>query len=126
MKSVSLADITVTPVGGKTVPPRQLRLPGLESVVIPVGALLASMIVFAIFCMFAGANPIGVYASIYKAGFGSWYSWQNSLLRAAPLMLCGLCTVLPARAGVLTVGNEGAFIVGGLAATAAGLATQTA
>ena len=40
-------------------------------------------------------------------------------------MLCGLCTVLPARAGILTVGNEGAFIVGGLAATAAGLATQS-
>ena len=42
-----------------------------------------------------------MFASIYKAGFGSWYSWQNSLLRAAPLMLCGLCTVLPARAGIL-------------------------
>jgi len=126
MKPASIEDLTVTPAGSKMAWSRPLRLPGLESIAIPVAALLASMIVFAIFCMFAGANPIGVYVSLYKAGFGSWYSWQNSLLRAAPLMLCGLCTVLPARAGVLTVGNEGAFIVGGLAATAAGLATQTA
>src|SRR5579863_9677782 len=79
--------------------------------------------VFAVFCAWVGASPAGVFASIYKAGFGSWYSWQNSLLRAAPLMLCGLATALPARAGIITVGNEGAFVMGGLAATAAGLAT---
>lgn len=100
-------------------------LRGAESVVIPVLALGASAIVFGLFCAAAGANPLGVFASIYKAGFGSWYSLQNTLLRAAPLMLCALCTVLPARAGILSVGNEGAFIVGGLAATAAGLATQS-
>jgi simple sugar transport system permease protein len=97
-----------------------------ESVVIPAGALVASAIVFGLFCAAAGANPFGVFASIYKAGFGSWYSLQNTLLRAAPLMLCALCTVLPARAGILSVGNEGAFVVGGLAATAAGLMTQSA
>ena len=33
---------------------------------------------------------------------------------------------LPARAGIITVGNEGAFVMGGLAAAAAGLATQSA
>lgn len=96
-----------------------------ESILIPAGALVASALVFGLFCAAAGANPLGVFGSIYKAGFGSWYSLQNTLLRAAPLMLCALCTVLPARAGILSVGNEGAFIVGGLAATAAGLATQT-
>jgi ABC-type uncharacterized transport system permease subunit len=112
------------PRGG--VPSIRRNVVNLESIVIPLGALLASMFVFALFCFAFGANPAGVFASIYRAGFGSWYSWQNSLLRAAPLMLCGLCTVIPARAGILTVGNEGAFVIGGLAATAAGLATQSA
>jgi ABC-type uncharacterized transport system permease subunit len=107
--------------------PDRLRriLQSSESVVIPAGALLASGVVFGLFCAVAGANPFGVFASIYKAGFGSWYSLQNTLLRAAPLMLTALCTVLPARAGILSVGNEGAFVVGGLAATAAGLMTQS-
>jgi ABC-type uncharacterized transport system permease subunit len=107
--------------------PDRLRriLQSSESVVIPAGALLASGVVFGLFCAAAGANPFGVFASIYKAGFGSWYSLQNTLLRAAPLMLTALCTVLPARAGILSVGNEGAFVVGGLAATAAGLMTQS-
>jgi ABC-type uncharacterized transport system permease subunit len=97
----------------------------VEAVAIPLAAILGAVTLFAIFCGWVGASPGGVFASIYKAGFGSWYSWQNSLLRAAPLMLCGLATALPARAGIMTVGNEGAFVVGGLAAAAAGLATAS-
>jgi simple sugar transport system permease protein len=97
----------------------------IEAVSIPLAALVSAVAVFSIFCAWVGASPVGVFASIYKAGFGSWYSWQNSLLRAAPLMLCGLTTALPARAGVITVGNEGAFVVGGLAAAAAGLGTAS-
>ena len=102
------------------------RLKSLESVAVPAIAFLISMALFGGFCVAWGAPFWGVFSSIYRAGFGSWYSWQNSLLRAAPLMLCGLCTALPARAGIITVGNEGAFVVGGLAAAAAGLSTQSA
>ena len=48
---------------------------------------------------------------------------RTALVRAAPLMLCGLCTAFPARAGVIIVGNEGAVVVGGLAQSPADLAT---
>jgi ABC-type uncharacterized transport system permease subunit len=99
--------------------------PGFETLLIPLVAVAAGVLIFAVFCEWVGASAVGVFASIYKAGFGSWYSWQNSLVRAAPLMLCGLATALPARAGIITVGNEGAFVIGGLAATAAGLATTS-
>jgi general nucleoside transport system permease protein len=98
----------------------------VESVAIPVFALLVSMALFGAFCALWGAPFPALFASIYRSGFGSWYSWQNSLVCAAPVMLCGLCTALPARAGLITVGNEGAFVLGGLAAAAAGLATQSA
>lgn len=94
-----------------------------ESVLVPAGAMLAGMIVFGIFCAALGVNPFAVYASIYKAAFGSWYSWQNTLVRASPLLLCGLCTAIPARAGIIVIGNEGAVVVGGLGAIAAGLST---
>ena len=97
----------------------------LEAVAIPLTAIIGAVTLFGFFCAWVGASPLGVCASIYKAGFGSWYSWQNSLLRAAPLMLCALATALPARAGIITVGNEGAFVVGGLVAAAAGLATAS-
>ncbi len=94
----------------------------LESFVLPVGAILFALIVFGIFCAFAGANPFGVYASVYKAAFGSWSAWQNTLIRASPLMLTALCTALPARLGLVIIGNEGALIIGGLAAVMVGLA----
>ena len=98
----------------------------LEIVAIPVTALLFSLLLFGGFCAAAGANPLGVYASIYQAAFGSWFSFQNTLIRAAPLMLSSLCTVLPARLGLVIIGNEGAIVIGGLGAIVAGLALNSA
>src|SRR5882757_4438482 len=94
----------------------------LEAVVMPVGALLVSMVLFGIFVKLQGVDPLAVFASIKKAAFGTWYSFQNTLLRAAPLMLCALGTAIPLRLGFVVIGNEGALVIGGLCATAAGLA----
>jgi simple sugar transport system permease protein len=77
------------------------------------------------FCAAAGQNPFAVYGSIYKAAFGNWRSFQNTLIRAAPLMLTSLCTALPARLGLVIIGNEGALVVGGLGAVAMGLTLGT-
>jgi general nucleoside transport system permease protein len=92
-----------------------------ESICLPLGAILLGLILFGVFCALVGANPFGVYASIWKAAFGSWSTFQNTLIRAAPLMLSSLCTALPARLGLVIIGNEGALVVGGLAAAAVGL-----
>lgn len=102
----------------------QWRRP-LEAVFLPIAALLVALLIFGGFCALAGANPIAVYGSIYKAAFGRWSAWQNTLIRAAPLMLTALCTALPARLGLVIIGNEGALVMGGLAATAVGLGLGT-
>ncbi|MEO1620618.1 MAG: ABC transporter permease [Cyanobacteria bacterium J06632_3] len=99
----------------------RLWLRSLETVLIPIGALVTALFLFGAFCALAGANPLGVYGSIYKAAFGSWSAWQNTLIRAAPLMLTALCTALPARLGLVIIGNEGALVMGGLGAIAVGL-----
>lgn len=91
------------------------------SLLVPLFAIAAGLLGFGLFCGALGVNPLQVYAAIYRAGFGSWYSWQNTLVRASPLLLCALCTALPARAGVIVIGNEGALVVGGLGAAAIGL-----
>jgi ABC-type uncharacterized transport system permease subunit len=98
----------------------------VESVVIPIGAILVSLVAFGAFCALAGANPFAVYASIYKAAFGSWYSFQNTLVRAAPLMLCSLGTAIPFQLGLVMIGSEGALVIGGLCATIVGLQFPTA
>ncbi len=92
-----------------------------EAICIPVGAFVFAMILFGGFCAVLGKNPLEVYGAIYKTAFGNWRTFQGTLLRAAPLMLTALCTALPARLGLMIIGNEGALVMGGLGAVIAGL-----
>ena len=55
---------------------------------------------------------------LFKGAFGDWFSWQNTLQRSAPLMLTALCVAIPARAGLVIIGGEGALVLGGLACAA--------
>ncbi len=89
-----------------------------ESLVIPIGALIASGLIFAVFLLIIGQNPIDFYALIWTGGFGSSFSIQNSLQRAAPLILTGLAFAVPARIGLTLIGAEGALVLGGFAAAA--------
>ena len=97
-----------------------------KALVIPAGALVASFATFGVFLASIGANPLAVYVSIYEGSFGSWFSWQNTLARAAPLMLTALCTALPARLGLIVIGGEGALVVGAVATVAAAKAAASA
>src|SRR5262245_66399164 len=63
---------------------------------------------------------------MYQGAFGTWFSWQNTLTRAAPLILTALCTALPAQLGLVVIGGEGALLMGALAATSTALAMQGA
>jgi simple sugar transport system permease protein len=92
-----------------------------EAICIPIGALLFALVLFGGFCAFCGKNPFEVYGAIYRTAFGNWRSFQGTLLRAAPLMLTALCTALPARLGLMIIGNEGALVMGGVGAVSAGL-----
>jgi general nucleoside transport system permease protein len=94
--------------------------PVAEALAIPVGALLAAMVVFGLFMAALRQSPLEVYALIYRGGFASAFAWQNTLARAAPLVLTALCVALPAQAGLMVIGGEGALVLGGLAAAVAG------
>src|SRR5215470_4955179 len=92
----------------------------IEALAIPAGALAAAMVVFGVFMAFLRQDPFEVYALIYRGAFASAFSWQNTLARAAPLVLTALCVALPAQAGLMVIGGEGALVLGGLAAAVAG------
>lgn len=92
-----------------------------EAIAIPLGALLFALVLFGLFCALNGKNPFAVYSLIFRSAFSSWGAFQGTLLRAAPLMLTALCTALPARLGLMIIGNEGALVMGGLGAVMAGL-----
>jgi ABC-type uncharacterized transport system permease subunit len=92
-----------------------------EVLLIRAAALAVSLVLFGAFVALAGANPFDVFYQMYRGSFGTSFSLQNTLLRAAPLMLTALCTAIPARLGLIVIGGEGALVVGGLAAVATGL-----
>jgi simple sugar transport system permease protein len=99
----------------------------LERITVPALALLASAALFGLLLViYAGVDPFEAFALMYQGAFGSWFSWQNTLARAAPLILTALCTALPARLGLIIIGNEGALVVGGVAAAATGVALSGA
>lgn len=94
----------------------------IDAVLIPACAFVVSLVLFGVFVALSGHSPLDVYAEMYRGAFGTWFSLQNTLLRAAPLMLTGLCTALPARLGLVVIGGEGALVVGGVAAASVGVA----
>src|SRR4029077_12369298 len=93
----------------------------IEYILIPGAALVGALGVFGIFVAFFGKDPADLYFYMYQGAFGTWFSWQNTLTRAAPLILTALCTALPAQLGMVIIGGEGALLMGALGATAAAL-----
>src|SRR5260221_1013910 len=78
------------------------------------------MLLFGVFVAILGQSPAEVYSLIYKGPFDTSLSWQNTPPRPAPLILTALCVALPAQAGLMVIGAEGALVLGGLAAAVVG------
>jgi len=91
-----------------------------EGVVLPLAALFAGMAAFSIFLLVIGKSPPELFELMWRGGFSSWFSIQNTLSRTTPLLLAGLCVALPARLGLAVIGGEGAIVLGGVATAAIG------
>ena len=89
-----------------------------EGLLLPVMALAAALLLFGVFCWFGGQSPTEVWGILFRGAFGDAFSWQNTLQRAAPLMLTALAVALPAQAGLTVIGGEGALVLGALGCAA--------
>ena len=86
-----------------------------EAVALPLLAMAGALGMFGVFVWLGGHDPLQVWRLLFVGAFGDAFSWQNTLQRAAPLMLTALTVALPARAGLTVIGGEGALVLGGLA-----------
>jgi simple sugar transport system permease protein len=89
-----------------------------EIVLVPVAAILVAAGLFSLFLLALGRSPVQFFELVWRGGFASAFSWQNSLQRAASLILAALCVAIPARAGLLVIGGEGALVLSGFVAAA--------
>jgi ABC-type uncharacterized transport system permease subunit len=86
-----------------------------DGVALPVLALAGAVLLFGGFVWLGGTDPVETWVLLFKGAFGDAFSWQNTLQRAAPLMLTALCVAIPYQAGLMVIGGEGALVLGGLA-----------
>ncbi|WP_151447038.1 ABC transporter permease [Lacisediminimonas profundi] len=90
----------------------------VEAAALPLLSLGGALLLFGLFVALGGHDPLAVWKLLFVGAFGDSFSVQNTLQRAAPLMLTALAVALPARAGLTIIGGEGALLVGGLACAA--------
>ena len=72
-----------------------------EYILVPLFALAVSAALFSAFLLLVGKSPLDFYQLVWRGGFGTAFSVQNTLQRAAPLILTALAMAIPARIGLI-------------------------
>jgi simple sugar transport system permease protein len=87
-------------------------------VVAGLGGVAAFLMVATIFFVAIGRPPALMLGQMVLYAFGDSYSVSESFVKATPILLCALATILPAKLGLITVGGEGQLYFGALTGTA--------
>ncbi|MDX1522547.1 MAG: ABC transporter permease, partial [Anaerolineae bacterium] len=95
--------------------------PVLQELLLPVGAIVLSLLVGAILILLIGKNPLTAYAALIQGAFGDTFSLGETLENTTPLILTGLAVAFAFRAKLFNIGAEGQFLMGALAATWVGI-----
>jgi simple sugar transport system permease protein len=93
----------------------------LQSLVLPLAAVLAALAAGGVMISLAGFRPLKIYAAMLEAAAGTPQGLGVSITNATPLILAGLGVALPFRCGLLNIGGEGQIYIGALFATLVGL-----
>ncbi|WP_080840128.1 ABC transporter permease [Cohnella massiliensis] len=83
-----------------------------------IASVVLALLVCAVFIAANGKNPVEVYAKMLQGAFGSEFGFTETLVKAIPLLLCGLGVSIAYRISVWNIGAEGQFAAGAIAATA--------
>jgi simple sugar transport system permease protein len=88
-------------------------------------AVLGALVVFAVFMMIKGANPLDAYRDMFVSTFSNPKQIGEIFIRGTPIILAALAVTVPARAGLINVGGEGQLFIGGVAAAGVSLGLGT-
>lgn len=78
-------------------------------------ALIISIIIASIIISLTGANAKDVLMAIVKGAFGSKNAIIDTLVQSVPILITGLATIIPFRAKVWNIGQEGQLYAGAVA-----------
>jgi len=81
----------------------------------PRGAAFAlTLMIYGLFIALQAHNPLTVFNEMWQGAFGSRFAWSSTLSRATPILLTSMATLIPAQLGLILIGNEGVWLLGGL------------
>ncbi len=100
---------------------RRLQQRWWFSILAPLGAVVAALLVGAIFLAIEGFDPIAVYRALFEASFTSLYGITDSLSVATPLIMTGLAAGIAFRMNLFNIGAEGQLYAGAIAGSWAGI-----
>ncbi len=95
---------------------RREEIPHYLQIAIPVAAILVTLVLCAGLVWLAGANVLEAYGLLLFSTFRSGYDIQDTLVKAAPLLLTGLAVLVAFRAKFWNIGAEGQLMAGAIAA----------
>lgn len=87
-------------------------------ILVPVFAVVAALLIGAVLIAREGADPLAVYGEVLRGVFVANRGLRNTAVGATPLVLMGLGLAIAYRARLFTIGAEGQFVIGAVAATA--------
>lgn len=96
-------------------------LPGWARIVIPIAAVVATLILSAIPILIAGGELWKSYFYLFYGALGTRFNLLETFVKASPLLLTGLAVAFAFRAKFWNIGAEGQLLAGALAATAFGI-----
>ncbi|MFC4322930.1 ABC transporter permease [Litchfieldia salsa] len=89
-----------------------------SSFMVSTVSVVIALIICAIFIGLNGLNPLTVYLKMVQGAFGSAFGISETLVKATPLLLCGLGVAIAYRISIWNIGAEGQFLLGAIGATA--------
>ncbi len=89
-----------------------MRRLDVESLLVPVLAVLAAMLVGMLLIYGIGYDAMYAYTALVEGAIGSPSAIGATMLRAAPIILTGLSVMIAFRAGLFNIGGNGQAIMG--------------
>jgi simple sugar transport system permease protein len=100
-------------------------LPGWARIVIPIAAVVATLILSAIPILIAGGELWKSYFYLFYGALGTRFNLLETFVKASPLLLTGLAVAFAFRAKFWNIGAEGQLLAGALAATVLGISLKS-
>lgn len=96
------------------------RMPAWLGVAMPIGAILATLVLCSGLIALAGANVLDAYGQLFLSAVSSRFNLVETVVKATPMVFTGLAVAVAFRAKFWNIGAEGQLLCGAMAAAFVG------